>query len=129
MFQPFQTLQVQLHTPQTTFLNFFTSFILKISRFTPFLSTLFHSSSSKSTTTTAQFPFYNCKLHFTTAQIVISCTLKYALGKYMLLIENSLNFFKETESSELLWRVWFLPTKSAGSNADRSSSPAGKDRT
>ena len=24
--------------------------------------------------------FYNCKLHFTTAQIVISCTLKYALG-------------------------------------------------
>ena len=31
------------------------------------------------TTTTAQFTFYNCKLHFTTAQIVISCTLKYAL--------------------------------------------------
>ena len=35
--------------------------------------------SSKFTTTTAQFPFYNCKLHFTAAQIVISCTLKYAL--------------------------------------------------
>jgi len=24
-------------------------------------------------------PFYNCKLHFTAAEIVISCTLKYAL--------------------------------------------------
>src|SRR6218665_3603699 len=53
--------------------------ILKISPFPPFFSTLFHYSSSKFTTTTAQFPFYNCKLHFTTAQIVISCTLKYAL--------------------------------------------------
>jgi len=30
-------------------------------------------------TTTAQFPLYNCKLHFTIAEIVISCTLKYAL--------------------------------------------------
>jgi len=73
----------------------FASFILKISRFSPFPnfpfhafhhtpihhSTLFHcsSSSSKFTTTTAQFPSYNCKLNFTTAQIVISCTLKYAL--------------------------------------------------
>ena len=43
------------------------------------ISTLFHCSSSKFTTRTAQFPFYNCKLHFTTAQIVISCKLKYAL--------------------------------------------------
>ena len=25
-----------------------------------------------------QITFYNCKLHFTTAEIVISCTLKYA---------------------------------------------------
>src|SRR6218665_2407229 len=57
----------------------FASFILKISRFSAFFSTLFHSSSSKFTSTTAQFPFFNCKLHFTTAQIVISCTLKYAL--------------------------------------------------
>ena len=52
----------------------FASFILKISRFSAFFSTLFHCSSS-----TAQFPFYNCKLHFTNAHIVISCTLKYAL--------------------------------------------------
>src|SRR6218665_707038 len=59
--------------------NFFTSFSLQISRFTPFFSTLFHCSSSKFTTTTAQFQFYSCKLHFTTAQIVISCMLKYAL--------------------------------------------------
>ena len=41
------------------------------SRFSAFFSTLFHCSSSKFTTTTAQFPFYNCKLHSTTAQIVI----------------------------------------------------------
>src|SRR6218665_615881 len=45
-------------------------------------------SSSKFTTTTAQFPFYNCKLHFTTAQIVISCTLKYALLKTSLIKSN-----------------------------------------
>src|SRR6218665_816774 len=74
MFQPFQTLHVQLHN------QLFASFILNISRFSPFFSTLFPQfSSSKFTTTTAQFSFYNCKLHFTTAQIVISCTLKYAL--------------------------------------------------
>ena len=57
----------------------FASFILKMSRFSAFFYTLFHCSSSKFTTTSAQFPFYYCKLHFTTAQIVISCTLKYAL--------------------------------------------------
>src|SRR6218665_1375508 len=57
----------------------FASFILKISRFSAFFSTLFHYSSLKFTTTAAQFPFYNCKLHFITAQIVISCTLKCAL--------------------------------------------------
>ena len=59
--------------------HLFASFILKISRFSAFFSMLFHCSSSKFTTTTAQFPFYNCKLHFTTTQIVISCTLKCAL--------------------------------------------------
>src|SRR6218665_2232957 len=59
--------------------NLFVSFILKILRFSPFFATLFHCSSSKFTITTAQFPFYNCKLHFTTAEIGISCTLKYAL--------------------------------------------------
>src|SRR6218665_3194863 len=42
--------------------------------FTP----LFHSHISKFTTTTAQLPYYNCKLHFTTAEIVISGTLIYA---------------------------------------------------
>src|SRR6218665_2772356 len=73
MFPPFQTLHVQLHN------QLFASFILKISRFSPFFPTPFHCSSSKFTTTTAQFPFYNCKLHLTTAQIVISCTLKNAL--------------------------------------------------
>jgi len=41
-----------------------------------------HCSCSKFTTTTSQFPFYNSKLHFTTAQIVISCTLKYSLIQY-----------------------------------------------
>jgi len=49
-----------------------------MSRFSTFFSALFHCSCSKFTTTTAQFPFYNCKLHFTATQIVISCTLKYA---------------------------------------------------
>src|SRR6218665_2222215 len=73
MFQPFQTLQVQLQKP--TFLHHSFS---KFRAFSAFFSTLFHCSSSKFTTTTAQFQFYNCKLHFTTAQIVISCTLKYA---------------------------------------------------
>src|SRR6218665_2228506 len=75
MFQPFQTLQVQLHKP--------TFCIVHSQNFTLF-SILFYCSSSKFTTTTAQLPFYNCKLHFTTAQIVISCTLKYALVKVML---------------------------------------------
>ena len=36
--------------------------------------------------TTAQFIFYNCKWHFTTAEIVISYTLKYALLQAYLLI-------------------------------------------
>src|SRR6218665_1984647 len=59
-----------------------TSFNRTVHTFLHFLlhfSTLFHCSCSKFTTATAQFPFYNCKFHFTTAQIVISCTLKYAL--------------------------------------------------
>src|SRR6218665_1944402 len=73
VFQPFQTLQVQLHKPTFRIIH------SRNFTFSPFFSTLFHCSSSKFTTTTAQFPFYNCKLHFTTAQIVISCTLKYAL--------------------------------------------------
>src|SRR6218665_1600903 len=46
-------------------------------------STLFHFSYSKFTTICTIPGLYNCclncKLHFTTAQIVISCTLKYAL--------------------------------------------------
>jgi len=50
MFQPFQT-----HNQP---------FSLKILHFSPFFSTRFHCSCSKCTTTTAQFPFYNCKLHF-----------------------------------------------------------------
>src|SRR6218665_158736 len=73
MFQPFQTLQYNCTN------QLFASFILKISRFSAFFSTFVHCSCSKFTTTAAQFPFYNCKFHFTTAQIVISCTLKYAL--------------------------------------------------
>ena len=70
-------LQVQLHKQfLITFLSSFNQrFSQKFSVFTP----LFHSRTSKFTTTTAQLPFYNCKLHFTTAEIVISCTLKYAL--------------------------------------------------
>src|SRR6218665_1004661 len=85
MFQPFQTLQYNCTN------QLFASFILKISRFSAFFSTFVHCSSSKFTTTTAQFPFYNCKLHFTTAQIVISCTLKYALPPNILVFP--LNIF------------------------------------
>ena len=59
--------------------NFSQSFSSHFSTFFLHFSTLFHCSCSKFTTTTAQFPFYNCKFHFSTAQIVISCTLKYAL--------------------------------------------------
>src|SRR6218665_2233685 len=58
----------------TRFLSPFFQNSLTISQFcTPHL----HTDTSK--LTTAQFTFYNCKLHFTTAEIVISCTLKYAL--------------------------------------------------
>src|SRR6218665_1773664 len=45
-----------------------------------FFSPVFDPYTYKVTTTTAQFTFYNCKLHFTTAEIVISYTLKYALA-------------------------------------------------
>jgi len=68
-------------TGTTAQTNLFASIVLKISRSSAFFSTLFHCSSSQFTTSTAQFPFYNCKLHFTTAQIVISCKLKYALAQ------------------------------------------------
>ena len=51
------------------------TFSQHFSIFTP----LFHTPTSKFTTTTAQLPFYNCKLHFITAEIIISRTLKYAL--------------------------------------------------
>jgi len=44
-----------------------------------FFTPVFDPAADKVTTTTAQFTFYNCKFHFTTAEIVISCTLKYAL--------------------------------------------------
>src|SRR6218665_307798 len=50
------------------------SFPRKYLVFHPF----FDSHTYKITTTTAQFTFYDCKLHFTTAEIVISYTLKYA---------------------------------------------------
>src|SRR6218665_1675613 len=72
MFQPFQTLQVQLHKQLF--------YIVRSQNFTLY-TILFYA-----------FPLfqfkiynYNCTipilqlLHFTTAQIVISCTLKYAL--------------------------------------------------
>ena|SRR6218665_672908 len=75
MFQPFHTLQVAYNCTN----QLFASFVFKISCFSTFFSTLFHCSSSTFTTTTAQLPFNNCKLHFKTVQIVISCTLKYAL--------------------------------------------------
>ena len=59
--------------------NFLHHSFSKCHPFSPCFSMLFHCSRSKLTTKTAQFTFYNCKPHFTTAQIVISCTLKYAL--------------------------------------------------
>ena len=53
----------------------FESFLWNLSFFTP----VFDPHTYKVTTTTAQFTFHNCKWHFTTAEIVISYTLKYAL--------------------------------------------------
>ena len=72
----------------------------------------FHCSSSKFTTTTAQFPFYNCKLHFTTAQIVISCTLKYALstGTYF--------FYKRGTGLDNLWPCLWKSSKNGKNKLD-----------
>src|SRR6218665_1469978 len=58
-------------------MTFFPSFPPNSSFFTPVFHP--HTYTVTTTTTTAQFTFYNCKLHFTTAEIVISYTLKYAL--------------------------------------------------
>src|SRR6218665_2247495 len=68
-------------TIQTTTISSNLSFIIQstFSQNFSVFTLLFHSGTSKFTITTAQLPFYNCKLHFTTAEIVISCTLKYAL--------------------------------------------------
>ena len=57
---------------------------LEISPFQP----CFDPHTYKVTTTTAQFTFYNCKLHFITAEIVISFTLKYALLRSRILQDN-----------------------------------------
>src|SRR6218665_515560 len=67
-------LQVQLH--RQFLLTFFhhSVNIFKIFHFSPLLSTL-----TLPNLKLQQFPFYNCKLPFTTAEIVISCTSKYAL--------------------------------------------------
>jgi len=64
---------VQLHTKISY--DLFYSFPRNLSFFTP----VFNPHTYKVTTTTAQFTFYNCKWHLTTAEIVISYTLKYAL--------------------------------------------------
>ena len=48
-------------------------------KFVCFRSSHLQSYSYNFTITTAQFTFYSCKWHFTTAEIVISYTLKYAL--------------------------------------------------
>src|SRR6218665_4025976 len=82
MFQPFQTPK---RCGYNCTIQLFPQFILKISRFSPFFSTLFHCSSSKFTTTTAQFPLYNCKLHFYNCtnchqlhvKIIMPCLLLY----------------------------------------------------
>src|SRR6218665_2461291 len=77
----FQPLTTRCRYNHTRAISSSLSFIIQstfskhFSVFTP----LFHSRTSKFTTTTAQLPFYNCKLHFTISEIVISCTLKYAL--------------------------------------------------
>ena len=55
-------------------MTFFASFPRNLSFFT----SVFDPHTYKVTTTTAQITFYNFKLHFTTAEIVISYTLKYA---------------------------------------------------
>jgi len=52
--------------------------------------------SYKVTTTTAQFTFYNRKSHFTTGEIVISYTLKYALLGSIIMYRDgkNLRFYK-----------------------------------
>ena len=56
------------------------TFFVIISKFFVFHPTpVFYAHTYKLTTTIAQFTFYNRKLHFTTAEIVISYTLRYAL--------------------------------------------------
>jgi len=85
------------------------AFIFKILHFSPFFSTLFHCSSSKFTTTTAQFPFCNCKLHFTTAQIVISCKIKYALVRSRLHRwsgMHGIDSWHQIDFVEMLHYVW-----------------------
>ena len=84
---------LQLHSQ--FLLTFIASLILKISRFSVFHPSFTLFFTSKFTTTTAQFTVYNCKLHFTTAEIVISCTLKYALGHnytYILTYNSELSY-------------------------------------
>jgi len=58
-----------------TFLMTFFRHSLKSCPFHP----CFNPHTCKVTTTTSQFTFYNCKWYFTTAEIVISYTLIYAL--------------------------------------------------
>ena len=67
-----KSLQVQLHKLfLVTFLSSFNQRFLNIFRYRTSKFTSYNYSCT--------IAIYNCKLHFTTAEIVISCTLKYAL--------------------------------------------------
>jgi len=67
-----------MYKSTTAHQNFLWLFLVIPWKFVVFTS-VFHPHTYKVITTTAQFTFYNCKWHFTTAEIVISYTLKYAL--------------------------------------------------
>jgi len=103
---PVSQLQVQKYNCTPKFLMNFFRHSLKMFRFSPLFSTY------KVTTTTAQFTFYNCKWHLTTAEIVISYTLKYALtGAYQDCIHNVLwrkQCFINNDNNYQTWNMLLL---------------------
>src|SRR6218665_987932 len=66
--------KLQSTTAHLNFLSTFSRHSLYISRFSALFSTL--TLTKLQLHAAAQLTYYNCKLHFTTAQVVISCTVK-----------------------------------------------------
>src|SRR6218665_3646222 len=58
---------------------------------------IFAPATYKVTTTTSKFTFYNCTFHFTTAEIVISYTLNYAMPSRMRRLGRSYNFYRRSQ--------------------------------